>query len=169
MDLDEESKAILEAAKAKVEYEYMLKKKWENVLAKSAKYMFETTFGVKQGDMVEMRFFSPKKVIYDDICMDDYGDLKVRCFHLKKDGTPRKNASYERWGDFYFNEIKYKQKKINDRNMQAFTIKTNKSDYPFLVIADGFKSAVEVLHQQGIYDTDIISVQQKELSKATIS
>ena len=43
--------------------------------------------------------------------------------------------------------------------MQAFTIKTNKSDYPFLVIADGFKSAIEVLHQQGIYDTDIISVQ----------
>ena len=34
--------------------------------------------------------------------------------------------------------------------MQAFTIKTNKSDYPFLVIADGFKSAVEVLYQKGI-------------------
>ena len=44
--------------------------------------------------------------------------------------------------------------------MQAFTIKTNKSDYSFLVIADDFKSAVEVLHQQGIYDTDIISVHQ---------
>jgi len=45
--------------------------------------------------------------------------------------------------------------------MQAFTIKTNKSDYPFLVIADGFKSAVEVLYQKGIYDTDIISVQHE--------
>ena len=50
--------------------------------------------------------------------------------------------------------------------MQAFTIKTNKSDYPFLVIADGFKSAVEVLHQQDIYDTDIISVQQLESVKS---
>ena len=50
--------------------------------------------------------------------------------------------------------------------MQAFTIKTNKSDYPFLVIADGFKSAVEVLNQQGIYDTDIISVQQMEAVKS---
>lgn len=42
--------------------------------------------------------------------------------------------------------------------MQALTIKTNKSDYPFLVIADGFISAVEVLYQKGIYGTDIISV-----------
>lgn len=50
--------------------------------------------------------------------------------------------------------------------MQAFTIKTNKSDYPFLVIADGFKSAVEVLYQKGIYDTDIISVQQMESVKS---
>lgn len=50
--------------------------------------------------------------------------------------------------------------------MQAFTIKTNKSDYPFLVIADGFKSAVEVLYQQGIYDTDIVSVQQMEAVKS---
>lgn len=46
--------------------------------------------------------------------------------------------------------------------MQAFTIKTSKSDYPFLVIADGFKNAVEVLYQKGIYDTDIISVQNME-------
>ena len=45
--------------------------------------------------------------------------------------------------------------------MQAFTIKTNKSDYPFLIIANGFKSAVEVLYQKGIYDTDIISVQHE--------
>ncbi len=51
--------------------------------------------------------------------------------------------------------------------MQAFTIKTNKSDYPFLVIADGFKSAVEVLYQKGIYDTDIISVQQMETVKSS--
>ena len=50
--------------------------------------------------------------------------------------------------------------------MQAFTIRTNKSDFPFLVIADGFKSAVEVLHQQGFYDTDIISVQQLEFVKS---
>lgn len=49
--------------------------------------------------------------------------------------------------------------------MQAFTIKTNKSDYPFLVIANGFKRAVEVLYQKGIYDTDIISVQQLEAVK----
>lgn len=50
--------------------------------------------------------------------------------------------------------------------MQAFTIKTNKSDYPFLVIADGFKIAVEVLYQKGIYDTDIVSVQQLESVKS---
>ena len=50
--------------------------------------------------------------------------------------------------------------------MQGFTIKTNKSDYPFLVIADGFKRAVEVLYQKGIYDTDIISVQQMEAVKS---
>ena len=50
--------------------------------------------------------------------------------------------------------------------MQAFTIKTNKSDYPFLVIADGFKSAVDVLYQKGIYDTDIVSVQQSESVKS---
>ena len=51
-------------------------------------------------------------------------------------------------------------------SMQAFTIKTNKSDYPFLVIADGFKNAVDVLHQQGIFDTDIVSVQQMESAKS---
>ena len=50
--------------------------------------------------------------------------------------------------------------------MQAFTIKTNKSDYPFLIIANGFKRAVEVLYQKGIYDTDIISVQQMEAVKS---
>lgn len=46
--------------------------------------------------------------------------------------------------------------------MQAFTIKTSKSDYPFLVIADGFKNAIDTLFQKGIYDTDIISVQNME-------
>ena len=50
--------------------------------------------------------------------------------------------------------------------MQAFTIKTNKSDYPFLVIADGFKRAIEMLYQKGIYDTDIVSVQQLESVKS---
>lgn len=50
--------------------------------------------------------------------------------------------------------------------MQAFTIKTNKSDYPFLIIANGFKRAIEMLYQKGIYDTDIISVQQMEAVKS---
>ena len=50
--------------------------------------------------------------------------------------------------------------------MHAFIIKTNKSDYPFVVIADGFKRAIEVLYQKGIYDTDIISVQQMEAVKS---
>jgi len=46
--------------------------------------------------------------------------------------------------------------------MQAFTIKTSKSDYPFLVIANGLKKAIDALFQKGIYDTDIISVQNME-------
>ena len=50
--------------------------------------------------------------------------------------------------------------------MQAFEIKTNKSDYPFLIIANGFKRAIEMLYQKGIYDTDIISVQQMEAVKS---
>jgi predicted aspartyl protease len=50
--------------------------------------------------------------------------------------------------------------------MQAFEIKTNKSDYPFLIIANGFKRAIEVLYQKGIYDTDIVSVQQLEAYKS---
>jgi len=49
--------------------------------------------------------------------------------------------------------------------MQVFEIKTNKSDYPFVVIANGFKKAVEMLYQKGIYDTNIISVQQLEAYK----
>ena len=50
--------------------------------------------------------------------------------------------------------------------MKAFEIKTSRSNYPFLVIADGFKTVVEILHQKGIYDTDIISVQQLESYKS---
>ena len=50
--------------------------------------------------------------------------------------------------------------------MQAFEIKTNKSDYPYLVIASGFKKAVEILYEKGIYDTNIISVQQLEAYKS---
>jgi len=50
--------------------------------------------------------------------------------------------------------------------MQAFEIKTNKSDYPFLIIANGFKRAIEMLYQKGIYDTDIVSVQQLETYKS---
>lgn len=50
--------------------------------------------------------------------------------------------------------------------MQAFKVKTDKSDYPFLVIADGFKSAVDMLYKKGIYDTEIISVQQMETGKS---
>lgn len=50
--------------------------------------------------------------------------------------------------------------------MKAFEIKTNRSDYPFLVIADGFKKAVEMLYQKGICDTDIINVQQLEPYKS---
>lgn len=44
--------------------------------------------------------------------------------------------------------------------MQAFEIKTNRSDYPYIVIADGFKKALEILYAKGIYDSNIISVQQ---------
>ena len=50
--------------------------------------------------------------------------------------------------------------------MQAFEIKTNKSDYPYLVIASGFKKAVEILYEKGIYDLNIISVQQLEPYKS---
>ena len=42
--------------------------------------------------------------------------------------------------------------------MQVFEIKTSKSDYPFIVIADGFRKAICVLYDNGIYDSDIISV-----------
>lgn len=46
--------------------------------------------------------------------------------------------------------------------MQVFEIKTNRSDYPYIVIADGFKKAIEMLYDKGIYDSDIISVRQLE-------
>jgi len=46
--------------------------------------------------------------------------------------------------------------------MQVFEIKTNRSDYPFIVIADGFKKAVEQLYEKGIYDSNIIRIEQLE-------
>ena len=108
-ETDPKIRAILENANAIVEHEYKLRKRWDDVLVRVAKSAFETLLGVKQGDMVEYRFIcSPKKVIYDDVCMDKYGDLKVRCYHLKNDGTPRAKASLERWSSFYTNEIKFK-------------------------------------------------------------
>lgn len=103
--------AIIKAAEERVEYEHKRRKKWEGVLVRIAKTAFETLLGVKKGDLVNYKFITPKKVIYDDVCMDDYGEFKVRCYHLKNDGTPRKKPSYERWGDFYDNEIKYKPEK----------------------------------------------------------
>ena len=50
--------------------------------------------------------------------------------------------------------------------MQVFEIKTNRSDYPFIVIADGFKKAIEMLYDKGIYDSNIISVRQLESYKS---
>ena len=50
--------------------------------------------------------------------------------------------------------------------MQVFEIKTNKSDYPFLVIANGFRMAVEILIQdKSLYESDIISARQLEAYK----
>lgn len=46
--------------------------------------------------------------------------------------------------------------------MQVFEIKTNRSDCPYIVIADGFKKAIEMLYDKGIYDSNIISVRQLE-------
>lgn len=46
--------------------------------------------------------------------------------------------------------------------MQVFEIKTNRSNYPYIVIADGFKKAIEMLYDKGIYDSNIISVRQLE-------
>ena len=50
--------------------------------------------------------------------------------------------------------------------MTAFEIKTNRSDYPFLVIADSFKKAIEQLYAKEIYDSNIISVNQLEAYKS---
>ena len=50
--------------------------------------------------------------------------------------------------------------------MQVFEIKTNRSDYPYIVIADGFKKAIEMLYDKGIYDSNIISVRQLESYKS---
>ena len=46
--------------------------------------------------------------------------------------------------------------------MQVFEIKTKRSDYLFIVIADGFKKAIEMLYDKGIYDSNIIFVRQLE-------
>lgn len=46
--------------------------------------------------------------------------------------------------------------------MQVFEIKTNRSNNPYIVIADGFKKAIEMLYDKGIYDSNIISVRQLE-------
>ena len=50
--------------------------------------------------------------------------------------------------------------------MQAFEIKTTRSDYPYLVIADSFKKAVDILYKKGICDSNIISVQQLQSFKS---
>ena len=42
--------------------------------------------------------------------------------------------------------------------MKVFEIKTSKSDYPFLVIAEGFGDAVDILRCKDIHDNDITSV-----------
>ena len=108
-ETDPETKAILENANATVEHKSKLRNRWNDVLVRVAKTAFETLLGVNQGDMVEFAFtFHSEKVVYDDVCMDRYGDLKVRCYHLKNDGTPRAKASLERWSHFYANEIKFK-------------------------------------------------------------
>ena len=105
-ETDPETKAILEM----VEHKHKLRKRWDDVLVRVAKTAFETLLGVKQGDMVDFAFTShSEKVVYDDVCMYR-GDLKVRCYHLKNDGTPRAKASLEHWSHFYANENKSKPK-----------------------------------------------------------
>ena len=46
--------------------------------------------------------------------------------------------------------------------MRVFEIKTNRSDYPYIVIADDFKKATEMLYDKGIYDSNIISIRKLE-------
>ena len=50
--------------------------------------------------------------------------------------------------------------------MKAFEIKTDRSDYPFLVIADSYKKAVDMLYGKGIYDSNIIRIEQLEPYKS---
>ena len=51
--------------------------------------------------------------------------------------------------------------------MMVFEIKTTKSDYPFMVIADGFMEAVGILQRErNVWDGDIISVQQMDAYKS---
>ena len=51
--------------------------------------------------------------------------------------------------------------------MMAFEIKTTKSDYPFLVLADGFIAAVEILQREkNVCDYDIVSVRQLDAYKS---
>ena len=51
--------------------------------------------------------------------------------------------------------------------MMVFEIKTTKSDYPFMVIADGFMEAVGILERErNVWDGDIISVQQLDAYKS---
>ena len=42
--------------------------------------------------------------------------------------------------------------------MKSFNVKTTESDYDILVIAEGYREAVERLKEDGIYDCDIISI-----------
>lgn len=42
--------------------------------------------------------------------------------------------------------------------MKAFNVKTTESDFDILVIAEGYREAVERLKEDGIYDCDIISI-----------
>lgn len=50
--------------------------------------------------------------------------------------------------------------------MKAFEIKTDKSDYPFIVISDSFKKAVDILYGKGIYDSNIIRIEQLDNYKS---
>lgn len=52
--------------------------------------------------------------------------------------------------------------------MRVFEIRTTKSDYPFLVVAEGFKQAVDILQREKqVYDGDITNVQQLDAYKGS--
>ena len=87
---------------------------WNNLLINTVEILFETTLGVKKGDVIDMDFILPEKVVYDGVCMDKYGNIKVRCYHFKKDGKPRKNPSFERWSCFYCSYKPNKQNSVSD-------------------------------------------------------